>query len=245
MLCDFHSHVLYGVDDGANDIKTSIAMLKKSKEHGVDTVVLTSHCYPRSLRDIDKFLMKREGVYTKLSQISDLPQLYKGCEVHLTGDISRLSSIKKLCIENTNYMLLEMPHTSWTDKTIEYVYKLNLIGITPIIAHDERNMHQRSELRNTLYDLNVLIQINAPSLMKFTYRKQIDKMMRIGVAHVIGSDMHNMIKRKPCMDKAEKIIKKRYGAECWDYMMNNAERILNGETISFRDFKAFKKRTIF
>ena len=78
-----------------------------------------------------------------------------------------------------------------------------------------------------------------------SYKKEIDKLMRIGIVHVIGTDMHNTSTRKPCMDKAEKRIKKRYGINCWEYMINNAERILNGESISYRDFKAFKKKTIF
>ena len=48
-----------------------------------------------------------------------------------------------------------------------------------------------------------------------------------------------------CMDKTKKIIKNRYGLECWEYLHNNATRILDGEAISYRDFKSFKKRGIF
>lgn len=245
MYCDFHSHVLFGIDDGAKDKSMSLAMLKKSKDDGVDTVLLTSHCYPRSSRDIDRYLAKREAAYNELCEIADLPSLRKACEVHVTQDITKFSNIRKLCIENTNYMLLEMPHTPWTDKTIDTVYKLNLMGITPIIAHDERNMHQKRELRNTLYDLDVLIQINAPSLFMFSYRKQIDKMMKLGLVHVIGTDMHNLTSRKPCLARAQKRIKRRYGMECWDYLMHNAEKILNGEKISYKEFKSFKKKCIF
>ncbi len=245
MLCDFHSHVLFGIDDGAKDKKMSVAMLDKAKSDGVDTVLLTSHCYPRTFGDIDLFIENRDSAYNALTDVSGLPKLVKACEVHVARDITKFSNIRKLCIENTNYMLLEMPHTAWTDKTIDIVYKLTLMGITPIIAHDERNMHQKQELRNSLYDLDVLIQINAPSLFMFTYRKQIDKMMRLGLVHVIGTDMHNLTSRKPCMKKAQKRIIKRYGEECWQYLMQNSEKILNGEEISYKEFKSFKKKCIF
>ncbi len=245
MLCDFHSHVLFGIDDGAKDKKMSVAMLEKAKSDGVDAVLLTSHCYPRSFMDIDLYIEKRDSAYNELVDVKGLPKLFKACEVHVARDIAKFPNIRKLCIENTNYMLLEMPHTPWTDKTIDTVYKLNLMGITPIIAHDERNMHQKKELRNSLYDLDVLIQINAPSLFMFTYRKQIDKMMRLGLVHVIGTDMHNLTSRKPCMKKAQKRIIKRYGEECWQYMMKNSEKILNGEEISYKEFKSFKKKCIF
>lgn len=245
MVCDFHSHVLYNIDDGAKNFETSLAMLKKSLEHGVDAVVLTSHCYPRSSRDIDKFLAKRESAYTRLCMESGLPKLYKACEVHLMQDLTKFSNLRNLCIENTNYMLLEMPHAPWTDKIIENVYKLTIRGIIPIIAHNERNMHQKQAMLDSLYDLNVLIQINAPSILRYSYRKRIDKMMRLGLVHVIGTDMHNLKTRKPCMNKAQKIIKRRYGEECWEYMMDNSEKILNGEKISFLDFKSFRKKTVF
>ncbi len=245
MICDFHSHALFNIDDGARDIAMSIEMLKKSKDMGVTDVLVTSHCYPNSSKDVAKFLEKREAAYSALEATEGIPHLHKGCEVHLTGDITRFSRIKELCIENTRYMLLEMPRTPWTDNTIDVVYKLNLMGITPVIAHDERNMYQKKEIRNALYDLNVLLQINAPSLFMFSYKKEIDRMMKLGLVHVIGTDMHNTTSRKPCMDKAEKRIKRRYGAVCWDYLMGNAEKILRGEEISYREFMAFKKKGLF
>ena len=58
MVCDFHSHALPKIDDGAKDLDMWIEMLKKSKEQGVTDVILTPHCYPYSQRDITDFLIK-------------------------------------------------------------------------------------------------------------------------------------------------------------------------------------------
>lgn len=242
MIYDFHSHVLFGIDDGAKDEPTSVQMLKKSAEQGVDTVLLTSHCYPMNSEDINRYIKRRDDIYRKLCEIPEIPKLIRGCEVHLTQALTSFPDIHKLCIEGTDYMLLEMPNSLWTDRTIDNVYKLNLIGITPVIAHDERNMNQKAEFRNALYDLDVLIQINAPSLFMVSYTKEIDKMMKRGLVHVIGTDMHNLKSRKPCMDKAKKKIERRYGVECWNYLMDNAEKILKGEEIPYYDFKSFKKK---
>ena len=250
MIVDFHTHLFNRIDDGADCMNTTKNMLHKSLHHGVDAVLFTSHCYPVSPEDIEKFLHKREKqkAYFRYKPewgdepFTDVPKMYfDGCEVHLTGDISRFPNIKDLCIEKTDYMLLEMPMKMWTDETVENVYKLTLKGIKPIIAHDERNVHQRMELRNALYELDVLIQINAPSLSMKEYKKDIDRLFSIGMAHVIGTDMHNLTSRPPCMEEARKIIKKRYGRECWQYLHNNATRILAGETISYRDLRSFKK----
>lgn len=247
MDVDFHCHVLNGMDDGAKDMATSSNMLRKAYDTGVEAIVFTSHCYPTSAKDVERFITKRtkQLEFFRFDFI-ETPKFYKrGCEVHLTGDISQIPNIRQLCIEDTDYMLLEMPMKMWTDETIENVYKLTLLGIKPIIAHDERNMHQRMELRNALYDLDVLIQVNAPSFMMREYKKELDRLFAIGMAHVIGTDMHNLTSRPPCFDKARRIIKKRYGVECWQYLNSNATRILEGETISYRDFKSFKKLGFF
>ncbi len=254
MVIDFHCHVLNGIDDGAINMAMTTNMLRNSFNTGVEGIVFTSHCYPASARDVEKFINKRKKqleYFRYAPELGDppfinMPKFYKeGCEVHLTGDISKIPNIRELCIEGTDYMLLEMPMKMWTDETIENVYKLTLMGIKPIIAHDERNKHQKMELRNALYDQDVLIQVNAPSFMMREYKKELDRLFAIGMAHVIGTDMHNLTSRPPCMDKARRIIKKRYGTECWEYLHNNATRILEGETISYRDFKSFKKLGIF
>ena len=44
-VIDFHCHVLPGVDDGAVDVKMSLAMLRKSFLQGVDLMVSTCHFY--------------------------------------------------------------------------------------------------------------------------------------------------------------------------------------------------------
>lgn len=245
MICDFHSHALFAIDDGAKDKAMSIQMLRQSAEQGVDTVLLTPHCYPNSSADIEELLAKRDIVCNEICNTEGIPELKLGCEVHMTQDLTHFRNIKKLCIENTNYMLLEMPRTLWTDETIDDVYKLTLTGIIPIIAHDERNAHQSEILHNALYDLNVLIQVNAQTFISSSSKKTVDNMLKLGLVHVIGTDMHNVTSRKPCMEQARKKIIKRYGNDCWEYLMGNAERILNGEIISYHDFKSFKKKGLF
>ena len=41
---------------------------------------------------------------------------------------------------------------------------------------------------------------------------------------------------------AKKALDKRYGKKCWEYFMNNSERILNNEEISYKDFQYFKRQ---
>lgn len=250
VTADFHSHILPSFDDGADDESVALKMIETSMKMGVSDIVSTSHCYPLSASDIDEFLEERDKAYERLRTAAEtagieLPRIHLGCEVHLTCDLMNFSNIKKLCIDGTDYMLLEMPSSMWRDSIIDNVYKLTINGIRPIIAHAERNIGQSDELLNNLYSLDVLVQINASSFGIPQLKKFIDKMFASELIHVVGTDMHNMRSRQPNMDRAEKYICKRYGSKCWEYLNNNAAVILSGNELSYHSFKAFKKKSIF
>lgn len=250
MTTDFHSHILPSFDDGADNESVALKMIETSVKMGVSDIVSTSHCYPLSESDIEEFLEQRSKSYEQLKNaakdtVIELPRIHLGCEVHLTCDLMNFKNIKKLCIDGTDYMLLEMPSSMWRDEVIDNVYKLTINGIKPIIAHAERNIGQRDELLNNLYSLDVLIQINASSFGIPHLKKFIDRMFASELIHVVGTDMHNMSSRKPNLDRAEKYIRKRYGSKCWEYLNSNASVILSGKELSYHSFETFKKKGIF
>lgn len=250
MIVDFHSHFLPGIDDGAVDEGSSLEMLRASINMGVTDFVSTSHCYPYSSEDIEEFLEKRSAAFEKLKAAAaerefELPRIFLGSEVHLTCDISEMRAIKKLCIEGTDYMLLEMPSSPWNDSVVEGVYKLSIKGIKPIIAHMERNFGQKQELLDQLCCLDILVQVNAEAFAVGPFKKRLDTLVKTGMLHVIGTDMHNMDRRKPTMDIGKKLITKRYGAECWDYFMSNAQSVLYENNLPYNAIKCYKKKSLF
>ena len=42
-MIDIHSHVLFGLDDGARTLEDSLAMLRMAAEHGTTAIVATPH----------------------------------------------------------------------------------------------------------------------------------------------------------------------------------------------------------
>ena len=235
-MIDFHSHFLPNTDDGAKSLDQSLEMLRVSKHSGVDTVVSTSHCYAfEGNESINRFLKRRKNAYAEvLSAIDgneeDYPQIVPGCEVHLVRNLSTFSELPKLCIGNTDYILLEMPFSAWKDEHFEEIYRVTKLGLKPIIAHIDRYFEVEDKFPD-LFSLNLLYQANAESFIARKNRKKLLNLFQRDALHILGSDMHNMTSRAPNMTDAYDVIKKRFGKAYTDYIDVASKKVLTNETV--------------
>ena len=217
-MVDFHSHALPGIDDGAADVVMSVAMLELSRKQGVDTVVLTPHYY-FSHKEIDEFLSEREEAYNLLIEYAkekniEIPKLVKGAEVRYSHELIESEELNKLCIENTNYLLLEMPFSHWNPWIFDKIFKAaSSKNINFIIAHAERYINGIKNIKKLipLFNMDCTIQINSEAFSKIGKRRLVKELVLKDKVHLIGSDMHNSTTRKTTMNKAYKYIRRKYG----------------------------------
>lgn len=250
-MIDFHSHVLPAFDDGAKTIAAAMEMLCLCAEQGVSKIVSTSHCYPRAELSLTHFLDRRRNRLSQLeaaikeSGRTDLPELILGCELNMFTDVSQYEQVNDLCINNTKYLLLEMPYDSWKDWMIESIYQLNLRGIVPVMAHIERFLDKDKSFLESIAELDVLYQVNAEAFLDKRMKKQVDGLFEKNRVHLIGSDMHNTDNRPPNLPKAKDAIIRNYGEKCWQYLQNNAKAVLAGEDIDKASSKYLFKKSFF
>ena len=228
-MIDFHSHILPAADDGAKDTITALDMLAKSYADGVKTVVSTSHCYIENGSDsIDNFLSKRERTYRKLmkainAEKREFPNIVLASEVHIGIGMSKCKNLSRLRIQDTDYILLEMPYDTWNDAVYEEIYHVICQGFKPIIAHLDRYPDKQFK---DLLSLDVLCQINASAFLDKQSRKMVLNLLKSDAAHVIGSDMHNMTTRRPNLADAYAAINEKFGRAYSAFFQSNAECIL-------------------
>jgi protein-tyrosine phosphatase len=229
-IIDVHCHILPGVDDGARNVETSLAMLKASSDQGVQYMVATPHFYATRDR-VETFLDRRSEAWETLKpqMNADFPKIYLGAEVAFFQGISRADRLEQLRIEGTNCILLEMPFRPWSEGDVDEVSQIyEKHGYTIILAHIERYLAVRAnaDYIEDLLEMPVLAQINAESLLDWRQRGMLIKMVRNGQIHLLGSDCHGIRHRPPNLGEGRAVLRKKLGQACLDRIDGLSEELL-------------------
>jgi protein-tyrosine phosphatase len=219
-MIDIHHHLLWGVDDGAADLETSLDMARMAAADGITHIACTPHAnseYEYVPAAIDEKitelqrLVHAEGLELKLG---------RGCDFHLSYD--NLQEAKtdpaRFSINGLGYLLVEIPDYGLSPGLTDVFYQLQLDGLTPILTHPERNATLQSDasrLKDWLRG-GVLIQITAASILghmgKKAERLSHDLLAKRWV-HFVATDAHNIRSRPPRLLEAFDTVANKYGSE--------------------------------
>ncbi|HEY0476461.1 MAG TPA: CpsB/CapC family capsule biosynthesis tyrosine phosphatase [Kofleriaceae bacterium] len=135
---DLHSHVLHGVDDGAPDEATAIAMLDGLAALGVTEQCVTPH------QKSGQYLPSWDRVEATLAAVERVrkpghPVLRLGAE-SMWDDVflQRLAADQIPYYRDTVAFLVEIPPPLMPPGMIDQLFKLRLRQKLPVLAHPER-----------------------------------------------------------------------------------------------------------
>lgn len=245
-IADIHTHILPHFDDGSRSSAESFLMLRKLYSQGVDSVVLTPHFYATEDNPIS-FIERREAaaghLLSRIGELSDgaegegesevcIPRIYLGAEVEFFGAMSFCTTLDRMCMGGTRYLLIEMPFDKWTTTMLEELYAIkNRRSLVPVIAHIERYFSFfKPSMLDDLLDEGIMVQSNAEAFLQFSSRRRALQMLESGRIHFLGSDCHNMGKRAPNVGEAIEVIEKRLGACATERLCENGRELLSGAT---------------
>ena len=233
-VIDFHSHILPGIDDGARNVQTSLAMLDMVAAQHVDVMLATPHFYASRDR-ISTFLERREKAWQSLqAEIAGnaaYPKIFPGAEVAFFDGISRAKEIELLTVQGTDILLLEMPFQPWTSRQIDEVASLiRDRGFTVLIAHLERFLWMPGNKKQAqeLLTLPVRVQINAEAFDGWMRTRTLLQLFKNNKAHVLGSDCHGAHHRVPNLSAGRETVLKKAGQSVLDQIDRNGESLLAG-----------------
>ncbi len=228
-MLDFHTHILQHIDDGADTLQTAVKMLEDAYARGTKTIVLSPHFYPREEVKMNDFLRRRNRKYEELKAACvghDVPEMRIAAEANLAFDFTDFERIDELCIEGTNYMLVEMPPGPWKDWMIESLYKLSLRGIRPIMAHIDRYLKRPARWFRLIDELQPVYQVNSYVFGTYKGRRAALGLFKKGRIHILGSDMHGLVGRNNTIPQAYENLEKHFGKEYVRLIEENGTRIL-------------------
>jgi len=220
------------MDDGSSSVQESIKMLRLSRRGGIKSIAATPHFYAQH-ESPEHFLSRRSEAWKRLSQAlpEDVPAVSLGAEVYYYTGISNTEDLSELCIGESRILLLEMPFRRWTERmTDEMVELAQGSGLTVLLAHIDRYLTaQPPDTWEKLAGKGVLFQMNASAFLESRlFRRKVLRLVEDGEITVLGSDCHNMKNRKPNLDEAFAVIRRKLGEETVRSMVEEADRLFAG-----------------
>lgn len=192
---DIHAHLLPGIDDGAETMGMTIEMIEKFIAMGYKKLVATPHVYgeyyPNTKEKIiDRFL----EVKKELSNRAIAIQLSVAAEYYLDDYFDVLLEKEELLTIDERYVLIEWSMLSPNLKLSEQLFKLQLKGYKPIIAHPERYLYLKEEDYAQLLEQGGQFQINILSLLGhygLAVQKRAQFLLKKYPAVYLGTDAHH------------------------------------------------------
>ena len=187
---DNHSHILPGVDDGVRTLEESLEILSFLEEQGVKTLWLTPHIMedvPNTTEDLrQRFDALKEqykgSVRLHLAAEYMMDNLFE--ERLSSGDLLRHGGEKVLVETST----LFPPIGFW-----DILETMKRKGFVPLLAHPERYRYMEMKDYERLRRMDVLLQLNIPSLVG-AYGESVQekalKLLEKGMYCMLGSDCH-------------------------------------------------------
>lgn len=235
-MIDIHTHILPGVDDGANDLEVTDQMLRMAAGDGVTGIVATPHADlhyefdPARCGEIIEEIRHR---------CPDFPRIYTGCEVHLTPEnIEKVvRQPKHFTLGGGNCLLLELPNTMLPQMVEPVLEILSGSGLRVIIAHPERNSYiqRRPGYADHLVEAGCYLQLTAQSINGGfgSHAENLSTyILNRKLAHFVASDAHSATIRRPLLSAVFRKIAHRFGnAAAQTLFVHNPGAALSGAAL--------------
>ena len=227
-MVDIHSHILFGVDDGAKDIEESIELLKQAVSVGYTDIVCSSHYYI-GLYENNDYLINFNILQEEIKRLEIPINIYLGNEFNLDSEyFSHKDKINK--INNGKYFLVEIKSNIIYSICKDFFQMLLEKGIIPIFAHVERYNQIRVEELIELSQMGVILQMNLGSAVGELPKAKY--LLENRYIDIIATDTHKYGKRDYNLKKKLDKLKSIVGAEYFQLLTEiNPKKVINNENI--------------
>ena len=241
---DIHSHVLYGLDDGAKTREESLEMLRIAAESGTSHIVATPHANSR-------YKFRPQVIAARIEELQALTDvtIHRGCDFHLQVDNIQdaLAKPQKYTVDGGPYLLVEFPEVIFAGAD-EILSQLLDGGMLPIVTHPERNRTLQSKPDDLArwIEMGCYVQVTAGSILGGfgrAARTSAFEMLDRRLVHFVASDAHDPEHRSPRLDEAFRVLTERHGdGTATELLVDHPAAVLAGDQLDVEPPSSLPKK---
>ena len=209
---DMHSHLLPGLDDGAETVEHSVELLRKLRALGYRKLIMTPHImgdfYKNTPEGIRAALHALQQAATEAG-ITDV-KLECAAEYYLDEWFGRRLDRGDELLSfggEKRYLLFETSYINEPFNLVETLFRLQSMGYQPVLAHPERYtyFYGRFDDLVKVRENGALLQLNLNSLAGYYSsgaKKIAERLIDAGFVDLVGTDTHNLKHVATLRDKA-------------------------------------------
>ena len=195
---DIHSHLIPGIDDGAQTIDDSLQLVRRMHAMGFTKLVTTPHIQSEFYKNTPEIILSGLLKLQDAIDAENIPvQVEAAAEYLLDDGFEDKMNAGNLLSFSDKYILVELSYYNPHPNLKSFVFNLQVDGYKVILAHPERYTYWFSDFGKyeDLKERGVFFQLNTVSLANYypePIKKFSEKLIERNMIDFIGSDMHNM-----------------------------------------------------
>jgi protein-tyrosine phosphatase len=187
---DMHSHLLPGLDDGAETVAHSLELLRELRELGFRKLIMTPHVMG------DFYKNTPEGIRTALAELRAAAAAAGLDDVEL--ECAAEYYLDECFGGERKYLLFETSYMNEPFNLQATIFELKAAGYRPVLAHPERYTYfygRLAEIRKLRDEYGVLLQLNLNSLAGYyspAARRVAEQLIDEKLIDFVGTDTHHL-----------------------------------------------------
>ena len=192
---DIHSHLLYGLDDGAQSLQETKNLINDLKSFGFTQFITTPHTTPLVWENTKENIEQQyQKVKAELQFSSN--ELRVASEYLIDESFLKRLENEKLLTLKDNFVLIEMSYINPPIQLYEIIMELNSQGYQCVLAHPERYNFYKNDYNSfkRLKNAGCMFQMNLLSSTGY-YGAGITEvanyLLKENMYDFVGSDVHH------------------------------------------------------
>jgi protein-tyrosine phosphatase len=200
---DMHSHLLPGLDDGAETVEHSLNLLRALREMGFRKLVMTPHIMGDFYKNTPEGIRAALQLMREAATAAGIVDVELDCaaEYYLDEFLGRklADGTEMLTFGGEKrYLLFETSYMNEPLNLYEIIFEMKAQGYRPVLAHPERYTYlygRFSDIEKMRRDYDVLLQVNLNSLAGYYSpgaKKVAEQLIDAGLVDFVGTDTHHL-----------------------------------------------------